>query len=152
METTKQAATKVHGPFECITLNEQGEGTPVLVLPYSEVEASQLLAHLIDNTASNNGASSDSQFWIMIEVGIWGSLQGYESLIKRTTLSPRTGPMSYLFGFAEAYDKVIIKARNMSGGRRGPGINGVVTLANGFSAPLTVNVQPRGGFRPAAGG
>lgn len=146
-----KASTKVHGPYECLTLNELGEGTPLLDLPYSEVEGSQLALQLTDNASTAFSASVDPQFWIIIEVGVWGSLQGLPTLLKRVAMSPRTGPVSYLFQFAEAYDQVTIRARNMSGGRRGPGPAGVATVAAGFSATLTVTVQPRSGFRNVGG-
>lgn len=143
--STKHAATKVHGPFECLTLNELGEGQPLLTLPYSDVEGAQLSASITGNSAPGS-VSGDSQFWIIIEVGIWGSFQGVPSLLKRVALTPRTGPTSYLFGEAQAYDKVEVRARNMSGGRRGPGLGSVVSLATGFSALLNVTVQPRQGI------
>lgn len=149
---TIKSSAKVHGPYECLTLNELAEGTPLLTLPYSEVEASQIGMVVTDNASTAFSASPDPQFWLIIEVGIWGSLQGIPSLLKRIALGPRTGPCSYLFGYAEAYDTVQIAARNMSGGRRGPGSAGIATVSNGYSAQLTVTVQPRSGFVNVGGG
>lgn len=141
-----KAKAKVYGPFEVLNLNELGEGTPLITVPYAEVAGSQLLAAVTENFEA--GAlvfSGDSQFYLQFEVSVWGSYQGFQSCLKRTSMRALTGPSSYYFDSDAAFDQIIVKARNMSGGRRGPGIAGQVTTANGYSASLTIFIQPRGG-------
>jgi hypothetical protein len=142
-----KAKAKVYGPFEVLNLNELGEGTPLVTIPYAEVVGSQILAAITENfEAGALSFTGDAQFYLAFEVSFWGSYQGFQSCLKRTTMRALTGPTSYYFDGDAAFDQVIVKARNMSGGRRGPGINGVVTNANGYSASLNLFIQPRSGF------
>lgn len=143
--------TKVYGPYDVLSTNSLAEGQPILTLPWPDVQGAQLLASLTDS--NRNGVPNDAQSFLAFEIGIWGSFQGFESLIKRTAIRALTGPISYRFDTEESYDKVIIKARNMSGGRRGPTPAGVWTTANNCAATLAVFIQPRSGtpgFRSSA--
>lgn len=142
-----KAKAKVYGPFEVLNLNELGEGTPLVTIPYAEVVGSQVLAAITENfEAGTLGFTGDTQFYLGFEVSFWGSYQGFQTCLKRTTVRSLTGPTSYYFDADAAFDQVVVKARNMSGGRRGPGVNGVVSNANGYFASLTLFIQPRSGF------
>lgn len=135
--------TKVYGPFDILSLNSLSEGQVVLTLPYAEVQGAQLLSSVTQTNP--NGIINDTQSFAAFEVGYWGSFQGFQSLIKRAAIRSLTGPMSYLFDFEESYDQVIVKVRNMSGGRRGPPPAGVVTAFNNCLATLNIFIQPRSG-------
>jgi len=135
---------KNYGPFDVLALNELPEGQPLLTLPFAQVEGAQIL---IAMTASIPRDQITSGAWLIAEVGIWGSFQGFQSLIKRAAIRQITGPMSYQFQFEEIYDQVIIKARNMSGGRRGPPQSafGIYTKTNKCALDMNIFIQPRSG-------
>lgn len=135
---------KAYGPFETLSLNELPEGQPLLTLPFAQVEGAQILVAM---TASIPFDQINSGAWLIAEVGLWGSFQGFQTLIKRAALRQITGPMSYTFQFEETYDHIIIKARNMSGGRRGApqSVFGTYTVSNKCSLAMNVFVQPRSG-------
>lgn len=136
---------KVFGPYNLMELNELPEGQTLLTVPYSEVQGAQLLCS-VTNGSAGTPFGIDTQFFLEFEVGIWGSYQGFLNLLKRTGMRALTGPMTYMFPIDFPFESISIKARNMSGGRRGPGTDGVVTEANGFKSALTVHVQARAGI------
>lgn len=147
-----QSQSKVLGPFEVI--QEIGAiGRVLVTLPYKDVRGSQILVAVTDNFAKLAVGSSDNQFWAAAEVEVLGSIQGYEHTLKRQYCRSITGPMLFVVPDEQAMDKVIFRARNLTGGRRGPpGVSGASdpSAANGFSITVTIHVQPRGGMGPAS--
>lgn len=143
MSTECRGRIKVYGPFDVLSLNGLPEGQVLLTLPFPQVEGAQLLVAMTDS--NQFGIVNDAESFLAFEVGFWGSFQGFQSLIKRAAVRSLTGPMSYTFPFEESYDQVIIKVRNMSGGRRGPAPGGIYTASNGCTATMNVFVQPRSG-------
>ena len=141
-----RAATKAYGPYDILNLVELGECQPILTLPFAQVEGSQMIVALTQDNAPAVAPLNDAIFWVNAEIAIFGSFQGYMSCLKRVQLTPYTGPVSYRFDFAETYDQVVVMARNMTGGRRGPGTSGLTTVANGYSMNAHVHIQPRSGF------
>lgn len=135
---------KNYGPFETLSLNELPEGQVLLTLPFAQVEGAQILVALTASIPFGQGLPGS---WLTAEVGIWGSFQGFQSLIKRAHVRQITGPLSYQFQDVESYDQIIFKVRNMSGGRRGPpqAVFGTYTVSNGCSLAMNVFVQPRSG-------
>jgi hypothetical protein len=146
-----QAQSKVLGPFEVI--QEVGAvGRALVSVPYTEVRGSQLVVQVIDNFAKVEPASSfDPQFWAAAEVQINGAVQGFEFCLKRQHTRMLTGPMGYVVPDEAALDQLVFRARNMTGGRRGPPGSGETdaTAANGYSIKVQIHIQPRGGIGPS---
>lgn len=148
MTLTGAIRRKVYGPFESIQ-EVAGEGRIYLSLPYTDVMGSQVMLSVKDNWAKINNANL-GMYWPTLELTIWGAVQGYETVIKRQQTRMQTGPMFYIFDYAEAFDTVNFRARNISGGRRGPPPDAedptIPDKRNGFSLTVDVYIQPRGGF------
>jgi hypothetical protein len=140
---------KVYGPYESIQ-EVSGEGRIYLSLPYTEVMGSQVMLSVKDNWAKFVNANL-GMYWPTLELTIWGAVQGFETVVKRQQTRMQTGPMFYIFDYAEAFDTVNFRARNISGGRRGPPSNAgedtsIPDKRNQFSLTVDVYIQPRGGF------
>jgi len=140
---------KSYGPFECIG-EVKGEGRVFLSLPFTAVEGCRILVSLKDNFSQIAAQFVPSHEWPGVEVTIWGAVQGYECVIKRQCVHMQTGPMSKVFEYADGWDTIMFRARNMNGGNpQGQvemGIPPFPTQENGFLLATTVNVMPRSGF------
>lgn len=146
-----EAQSKVLGPYEVIS--EMGPVGRVLeTIPFSKVRGSQILINVSDNFATLiPSGSSETVYMAVAEVEILGTIQGTPFVLKRQACKAVTGPMFYVFEDAEAYDSVILRARNLTGGRRGPAAYGggvVPSAENGFSIKVIGALQPRGGVGP----
>jgi hypothetical protein len=145
-----QAQSKVLGPVEIIS--ETGPVGRVLdTIPYTNVRGSQILITVVDNWAALvDGQQAIPAYMAGAEVELVGVVQAVEFVLKRQYCRMFTGPMFYVFDDAEAYDNILLRARNMSGGRRGNpgGIAPAPTAANGFSLKVQAQIQPRGGLGP----
>lgn len=148
-----QGQSKVLGPFEVI--QETGPVGRVLdTIPYVNVRGSQILITVVDNWAALVATAGGGAIPVLMaaaEVELCATVQAVEFVLKRQYCRMFTGPMFYVFDDAEAYDNVLVRARNLSGGRRGPP-GGAMTpqpdAANGFSLKVQVQIQPRGGLGP----
>jgi hypothetical protein len=110
-----------YGPFN-ILLFAGAEGTKLITFPYAAVKGSQLLAVVTDNTSrtSPQSATSDyAQFFAIAEVSIWGLVPGYSCMLHRQATRQLTGPMNYQIPSDLPWNDIEVRARNMSGGRRG---------------------------------
>jgi hypothetical protein len=147
----EQAQAKILGPFEVIQAIGP-EGAPIASIPFSKVRGSNLLISVDDNFGKVLPVTAIRSYWAVAEVSIIGRVQGVETLLKRQQVRMLTGPMGYVFDDAEAYGDLVVRARNMSGGRRGPPGPATAspdpTAANGFSITVTIAFQPRGGMGP----
>lgn len=148
-----QGQSKVYGPFEVI--GETGAVGRVLVtIPYTQVRGSQILINVTDNWGPRaQGQQGIPVYMAGAEVELIGAVQSYQIVLKREFCRGMTGPMFYIFDDAEAYDSILLRARNMSGGRRGAvgvtsGPTVLPTSANGFSLKVQAQIQPRGGLGP----
>lgn len=142
-----QAGAKVFQPVQCISAGGY-DGIDVISLPWSEVVGAQVIVNVIDNFAVlASGLTQDARYWGMLEVSIWGAVQGYASCLKRQQVRMISGPMFYRFDSDEFYSHVSVRARNMSGGKSGGDQSGATppSAAGGFSLACQVMlVAPHG--------
>ena len=146
-----QATSKVLGPFEIIS--ETGPVGRVLdTIPYSNVRGSQIVITVTDNWAGlfDTVDGGIPAYMPAAEIELLGTVQAVEFVLKRQYCRMFTGPMMYVFDDAEAYDNILLRARNLSGGRRGApgGISPNPNAINGFSLKVQAQIQPRGGVGP----
>lgn len=153
---SKAIRNKSYGPFDVIG-EVRGEGRVFLSLPFTDVAGAQVLVSLKDNFAQQAAQFVPSHEWPGVEVTIWGAIQGYEVVIKRQCVHMQTGPMSKVFDYADGWDTILFRARNMNGGNQQGqlemGVPPFPIQENGFALQTTVNVMPRSGFAsPSSGG
>ncbi len=142
-----KAKARVYGPFEMAN-RIASEGVPFLTLPFAAVSNSQILVSISDNRLDAFGVPDiepDFSYNILhVEVSAWGSVQGYETMIKRQAVTSNWGPMNLLLGPEDAYDQFFLKARIFLGGK--PGIPSNMVFARPLSIKGNVHVQPREGL------
>lgn len=139
--------TKTYGPFELIS-EVSNDGRAFLTLPYADVEGSNILIGVADNYAVFPSQFSPNHLFPGAEITVWGSVQGFETLLKRQCVHMLTGPMAIKFKYEEGWDNLIFRGQNMNGGSvvNLAGIAPFPTQANHFSLTSTVYIFPRGGF------
>lgn len=144
------AKSKVYGPYNIVS-RVGNEGIPFLDLPFVDVANSQIAVSLRDNSATvlvgNQQDGGDNYFYcnVSAELSIWGSIQGYDTLIKRQHVRSLWGPMSLRLTDDDAYNKIVFAGRLFIGGK--PGLPSNLTIPSGSTliVEATVHVQPRGG-------
>lgn len=149
MDVSQQiAGRKVFGPYD-IQQAVSGDCLQLTEIPYANVQGGQLLISVADNYNIQDQVTVFPRFWATAEVQIWGRIQGYDEILKTQQVRMVSGPMVYIVPFEEAYDYIDIRARNMSGGRRGPVFPDVApnpTAERGFKLDVTIHFTPRGGM------
>ena len=99
------------------------EGTPIYTIPFERVQGGQIAVTLEENFAQFAtlavGVARNARYVAAAEVSLWGVTRGQDQLILRDNVRQLTGPLIYVFPAWEAYDAIIVKARNMSGGISG---------------------------------
>jgi hypothetical protein len=156
--------SRIQGPFEVIQYGGL-EGEPIVTIPFAAVDGGQVAISVADNfvqfAIQAIGAARDARYFATVEIGIWGHVQGEEFLILRDNIRAAAGPLVYSFKRWESYDRIVVKARNMSGGVPGGSFSAYPPVAvtepsqpNGASLQVMVFVQPRAGlgFGIAPGG
>lgn len=146
MGKTTAIRNKAYGPFECI--NElNGDGRAFLSLPFHEVAGCKVMLAVADNFANKiTGGAVPAFSFPGLEISIWGTVQGFENMIKRECVHMLSGPMSITFDYADGWDTLLFRGRNMCGGSTVSSGTGSPTQANGFSITASVYVKPRSGF------
>lgn len=138
---------KTYGPFEVIG-ELSGQGRVMLALPFEDVMGARVLVSLADNYGSQISQGTPNHLWPGVEITIWGTVQSYENMLKRTCIHSLSGPMSTVFSYEDGWDQLLFRARNMNGGSvvNLAGIPPFPTQATGFSLKVSVLVMPRSGF------
>ena len=134
---------KVYGPFELANL-VGGEAVKFLSLPFAEIRESNLMISTDDNAVQALVAASQSNTaYLMVgaELAVIGSVQGYETLLKRQFVRSGWGPLNITFGSEESYDTVFIAGRLFIGGK--PGLPADIVFATPLTLSATVYIQPR---------
>lgn len=147
MSKTTAIRTKSYGPFDVIG-ETAPQGRVFLQLPFQEVAGCRILVAVRDNFAQIPAQFVPSHEWPGAEITIWGNVQGYESVLKRQCVHMQTGPMGTVLDYAEGWDTVSFRAKNMNGGSV-VGLAGIApfpTQAAGFLLKVSVYVMPRSGF------
>lgn len=141
-----EGKSKVLGPFEAVQAIAQ-DGVVLTSIPFSKVRGSQLIVSVSDNYASQFGdiVADVPTFWATVEVTLMGSVQGAEFVIKRQAVRMLTGPLYYIADDSEAYDNIVVRGRNVSGGSKAA-VDFIAS--NGLSLLVQVQIQPRGGLGP----
>ncbi len=143
---------KIYGPYQLLTAQGQ-KGVEFLSVPYAAVEGSQIIVAVTDNLSqSTAGSFSDGiQFiaWPALEIFIYGSVQGYKTRLKRQFVRMPTGPMTYTIPVEEAYDNILLYARDVTGGTVVAPQN-LAEFSDDSSVPFSITAMvyfsPRGGF------
>jgi hypothetical protein len=132
-----------YGPYNVLLLTGP-DGRRIESFPYASIKGSQLLVAVNDNVAriGNQGQTADSiQFMAIAEISIWGSVQKQAVCLKRQATRMLTGPMSYQIPGDLPWNEIEVRARNMSGGRRGSYISLIDGVTPSFLQPAP-NVPP----------
>lgn len=112
----------VWGPYNVITFGGP-DGTKLESFQYSEVKGSQICVWASDNFASfSNQAGAETgylYFMALVEVSIWGTVQSFEACIKRQAVRMVSGPMNLAIPCDLPWQRIEIRARNMTGGHPG---------------------------------
>lgn len=133
--------TTVFGPFEII--DHIGiELIPILSRQYSEVSGSQTFVSVVDNVYQGILGGNPLRSLVGAEIGIFGSVQGYETVLKKQFVRNISGPMAYRFDNDEPYDRIVYKARSMTGGA-GNSLNNAGSEGGTRSIKVTVYIQAR---------
>lgn len=149
--SAEEAARKSYGPFQ---LDRSGGATDTEFhsLQWTNVVGAQLLVALTDDVDTQPAAIAvDPAFLIGAEVTVWGTIQGYQTCLKRTFIRMKTGPMPLLFIEEEGYERISFRSRLMAGGRPlnpdrvVPG--SFLETALNMSVFANVYVMPRSGFQ-----
>lgn len=144
-----KAKSDVFGPFEMSSLIA-GDVVPFHTLPYAEVsDSTVVMAVVSDNTQSAIVASAQPNaqaFYAIthVELAIFGSVQGYQVLLKRQATRLNYGPFFFTFGSEDVYDQIVFKGRLFVGGKPGFPANIVLVTATPLSIQVVVNVCRRG--------
>lgn len=110
-----------YGPFDVLLL-KGADGVKLITFPYAKVKGSQLFCMVADNAGRtvNQAATPDfAQFFALAEVSIWGLVPGLATCLHRQDVRQLTGPMHYVIPWDLPWNDIEVRARNMSGGRRG---------------------------------
>ncbi len=152
MREQPKSKSAVYGPFEMTSLIGSDVQT-FLTLPYADViNSTAIFAIVQDNSlqviVEQSQLNCDYYGIIHIEAGVFGSVQGYQTLLKRQAARYNWGPMLMHFSSDDVYDQVVFKARMFVGGK--PGIPRDIVFTTdpaGNVVPLSVqavvNVVPR---------
>lgn len=135
---------KAYGPFEILDF-VGFEPIPVHEFPFTDVQGGHLTVVLDENVSGS--ASGGTYAVATFEIEIVGVIQGQQDSLMRAWITGLTGPLRLSFDSADVYETIQVRARNMVGGRSQGNVDATIpvnnTTANGFSAKLTLNVQPR---------
>lgn len=149
-----QAGRSTYGPYNVLLLAGP-EGKRIESFPYAAIQGSQLLISVNDNVArvANQAARADFiQLYAVAEISIWGSVQRQAVCLKRQATRMLTGPMSYQIPGDLPWNEIEVRARNMSGGRRGSYVSTVdgapSILQPGPNVPPNPNYSQLLGFQP----
>lgn len=148
MRAQPKAPSEVFGPFESVALRG-ADVVQFLTLPYEAVINSVAIVSILsDNSRSLVIGQNqfDASLWYGIwhaEVAIYGSVQGYETLLKRQHLRYNYGPAMMRFGAEDVFDQVVFKARFFCGGKPGFPQNIIFATSEPPSLPIGVNVCRR---------
>lgn len=148
-----RSKAKVFGPFP-IENKTGGEVITFLSMPFGQVLDSQVIVSIADNSVASIVAAdqtNEAYGIVVVEIGAFGSVQGYETLLKRQQVRSFWGPFNLILGARDSYDQFFLRARLFFGGKPGRPTDLVLaTDAAGHSIPLivkaTVHVQPREGI------
>jgi hypothetical protein len=143
----------VYGPFEVIG-ELSPEGREVLSLPFSEVAGCKVMVSVADNYALFPFAGfSPARFYPGVEVAIWGAVQGLQNCLRRVAVHMLSGPIAHTFDYADGWDTISFRGRNMCGGStvNGDAAPPFPTQANGFSLKVSIYIMPRSGFASPGG-
>ncbi len=126
-------ARSTYGPYNVLQFTGP-DGKKLETFQYSEVRGSQVLVWVVDNSSKSINQAQTAevdtcQFFVIAEISIWGKVQGYSSCLKRQATRMLTGPMLYSIASDEPWAEIEIRARNMSGGRRGTPTGGILQPA-----------------------
>jgi hypothetical protein len=140
--------TGVYGPYD-ISNNFGAECIPVQqAIPFIDVANSNMLISATDNMPNVTAASqpADGYKIVTVEVAVWGSIQGFNTLIKRQVVTTMWGPMTLRLGDSDVYTQIIIGARIFIGGKPGMPSNLINPSNAKLKVELMVHVAARGGL------
>lgn len=137
--------TRAYAPVDISSYQGQ-DPKPVLSLPFQEVAGCQLIVSTTDNATqaivgANQTAAAQRYGDISTEISFWGSVSGFETMVKRQRINSIYGPAFITLFPEESYDNVIIKARLWSYGK--PGLASDLVLNAAVPLVVNVNIQVR---------
>ena len=142
---TEGGRTNNYGPFD-LSASFSGEGVTFHTLPWQSVVASQILVNVTDNLGNAILAQSQSNNFgyaiVNAEISFWGSISGYETMLKRQFVRSIYGPAKLETGFEDSYDNLVLKGRLFVYGK--PGLPSDIVLAQPLVVEATVFTRPRG--------
>jgi hypothetical protein len=142
----RNAKVKIHGPFDVIS-RIGGNTIFFYSLPSSVIRESSLLIAVTDNvlqaiTESNQITPQIAYSLVLVEIGIFGSVQGYKTCIKRQQVKSNWGPMLMRIDSVDSYDQIEFQSRLMIGGK--PGFPADLVLNTRLKVDATLFTAPRG--------
>lgn len=137
-------APKVFGPYD-LTASVGQVPRPFLAMKFSRFDLCQIMVSVQDNVAQALPAvlnpGNGAYLMVSAEISVWGSVIGYETLIKRQFVKSNWGALQFKLRDDEIYDQIVLKGRLSVGGKFG--IPNDIVLSIPLVVNASVNVLPR---------